>query len=1053
MAILQISKIQHRTGANTDLPQLDVGEIGFSTDEQRMYIGNDPILHPAANSGVTTQTEILTEHSDIAFSKIVGTANGVVNFSNVAPGQIVVARNVANTTNVEWVNGGGNSKQPGNVNLYANANIHLGHVDYVKLGGGTNGYILQTDGAGNLTWAAFLSGTVVSGTPGGANSQVQYNDGGTSFGGSAGFTYNKVTGELINSGNIVGGNINGPTFGAHNGTIGATTPNSGAFTSIVVSSNATVTGNVFAGNANITSRLNVTGNANVGNLFSTGTANVANLRVSSRVQSSLVPSSDQTYDLGTASLKWKDLYLSGTTLYLGNQTLRSNTNGVSISGNAYVANFVIANGFSATSLSGTLTTSAQPNITSLGTLANLNVNGVANLGAVSDLRISGGASGFVLTSNGAGGVSWLPGGSGGSGTPGGANTQIQFNDSSSFAGDANFTFTRTSSTLAVPNVSVSGVLNVSNVGNVRVPGGVTGQFLRTDGAGGLTWATPGGGGNPGGTNTQIQFNDGGNFAGNLNLLFFKTTQTLQVPNIEAEFTAAASSQPNITSVGNLVSLRVLGNTSTGNLTALNNVTSTLFIGSGASLTNINGANVSQVPNANFASYSTNATIANTANTVTVNAQPNITSVGQLTGVTVVGLTDLGSVGNVRITGGSANYLLRTDGAGNLTWVSAIAPDANANAVQFNNSGLFGGSSSFTFDSASNTLSVTSITTTLTAASNAQPNITSVGTLANLSVTGNITSGNANLGNAVTSNFFIGDGNNLSNIQGANVVGTVANANYAAYAGNVINSSQSNITSVGTLINLDVTGDANVIANVNANIVVANFIYGDGSNITSIDGAEVTGIVANANLASYAGYVVNPSQANITAVGNLTSLRVKTTSATNNNALVVEGSNTEVYISTSTSGIVSISDGASQTGSGLVIIDSLLNTVASRAVGFSAPKLSNPAISEVLVLAKNDSTIPNAHSIIPATNFTTNLGGTDEALGEVYFRQVSAGGINVKDTSGAPSAWPLAATWQLLAGFDGLYFTDGFSMFKVSAVDVTSDAGNGIVPTPLGPDPS
>ena len=35
MAIIQISKIQHRTGANVDLPQLSEGELGFATDEQK----------------------------------------------------------------------------------------------------------------------------------------------------------------------------------------------------------------------------------------------------------------------------------------------------------------------------------------------------------------------------------------------------------------------------------------------------------------------------------------------------------------------------------------------------------------------------------------------------------------------------------------------------------------------------------------------------------------------------------------------------------------------------------------------------------------------------------------------------------------------------------------------------------------------------------------------------------------------------------------------------------------------------------------------------------
>ena len=67
-------------------------------------------------------------------------------------------------------------------------------------------------------------------------------------------------------------------------------------------------------------------------------------------------------------------------------------------------------------------------------------------------------------------------------------------------------------------------------------------------------------------------------------------------------------------------------------------------------------------------------------------------------------------------------------------------------------------------------------------------------------------GAANLGNSVTANFFIGSGNNLSNIQGANVSGEVANANYATYAGTLLTNAQPNITSVGTLSSLSVTGN-------------------------------------------------------------------------------------------------------------------------------------------------------------------------------------------------------------------------------------------------------
>lgn len=63
MAIVQISKIQVRRGLNENLPQLDAGEIGWSTNTQQLYIGNGEIGTPdyAPNIG---HTQILTEHSD-----------------------------------------------------------------------------------------------------------------------------------------------------------------------------------------------------------------------------------------------------------------------------------------------------------------------------------------------------------------------------------------------------------------------------------------------------------------------------------------------------------------------------------------------------------------------------------------------------------------------------------------------------------------------------------------------------------------------------------------------------------------------------------------------------------------------------------------------------------------------------------------------------------------------------------------------------------------------------------------------------------------------------
>ena len=95
---------------------------------------------------------------------------------------------------------------------------------------------------------------------------------------------------------------------------------------------------------------------------------------------------------------------------------------------------------------------------------------------------------------------------------------------------------------------------------------------------------------------------------------------------------------------------------------------------------------------------------------------------------------------------------------------------------------------------------------------------------NLQVSGNI---------VLSTGSFNGNGAGLTNINGANV-NLVANANYAAFAGDVVNASQSNITSLGTLVSVAVTGNADVgnlnIANGRANI--------DGTASASGAGATV-----------------------------------------------------------------------------------------------------------------------------------------------------------------------------------------------------------------------
>jgi len=62
MAIVSISKIQHRRGLQENLPQLSSGEIGWSIDTRRLYIGNGSLAEGAPAIG---NTEILTQYSDV----------------------------------------------------------------------------------------------------------------------------------------------------------------------------------------------------------------------------------------------------------------------------------------------------------------------------------------------------------------------------------------------------------------------------------------------------------------------------------------------------------------------------------------------------------------------------------------------------------------------------------------------------------------------------------------------------------------------------------------------------------------------------------------------------------------------------------------------------------------------------------------------------------------------------------------------------------------------------------------------------------------------------
>ena len=73
MPIVQISRIQHRRGKKTDLPQLAAGELGWVIDEQRLFIGNGTVADGAPGVG---NTEIVTAGSSAFTTALTHTYKG-----------------------------------------------------------------------------------------------------------------------------------------------------------------------------------------------------------------------------------------------------------------------------------------------------------------------------------------------------------------------------------------------------------------------------------------------------------------------------------------------------------------------------------------------------------------------------------------------------------------------------------------------------------------------------------------------------------------------------------------------------------------------------------------------------------------------------------------------------------------------------------------------------------------------------------------------------------------------------------------------------------------
>ena len=148
---------------------------------------------------------------------------------------------------------------------------------------------------------------------------------------------------VADTADINGGTVDGAT-------IGANSASTGAFTTVTTTGNVDVGGN-----------LTVTGTTTFnGGTLTLGDANTDNIVFGGEVDSNIIPDDDNTYDLGSSSKEWKDIYIDGTA-YLD----AINFNGTAITATAAELN--ILDGVTSTAaelnlLDGVTSTTAELNI-------------------------------------------------------------------------------------------------------------------------------------------------------------------------------------------------------------------------------------------------------------------------------------------------------------------------------------------------------------------------------------------------------------------------------------------------------------------------------------------------------------------------------------------------------------------------------------------------------------------------------------------------------------------------------------------------------------------
>ena len=288
-----------------------IGDGGFLSN---VTVASNVAVTQIANG--TTSMAVTGSAGNIAV-----TVNGVPNVVQFVPLGIQVAGNV-NTANVYNT---GKYVGVGNVtggNLIATSNVIATgnvHGTYVNAD-------LTMSATGNITTAAYFKGdgryiTNLDLIYGNANVAV--------FLGSFGANSINTTGDISASNLVINRissddstsiiisddlEVNGDIKGY---SLEVESISSGSSTFIFVNDGLEVHGDI------VTEDILASGNVNGGNLTTTGSLNIGG-----NIIGNLLPDANIAYNLGSTTQRWKDLWLSNSTIYLGNSTISANATSI-----------------------------------------------------------------------------------------------------------------------------------------------------------------------------------------------------------------------------------------------------------------------------------------------------------------------------------------------------------------------------------------------------------------------------------------------------------------------------------------------------------------------------------------------------------------------------------------------------------------------------------------------------------------------------------------------------------------------------------------------------